>query len=266
MNIKDRVVFITGGSKGIGRATAIKFSRQGAKIVLCGRTASDVLAAEKMILDEGGEVLALVGDVTRIEDCQSMVKATIDRYHRLDILINNAGKSMRGLFEHTSLDVCHQIIAINFSGSVNMTHVALPYLKAQRGSLVFISSLSGLKGLPMIAPYSSAKMALTGFSESLRAEISHKDLHIGIIYVGFTENDEGKTILDSQGNAIAIQRQKNFSTQDQVAKAILTNVQYRRKVQVLTPLGHLMSFFYRFFPKLSSRLIEKYAMKSKMYR
>jgi short-subunit dehydrogenase len=130
--------------------------------------------------------------------------------------------------------------------------------------VVFISSLSGLKGIPNIAPYSSAKMALTGLSESLRAEMHPHHVHVGIVYVGFTENDEDKTIYSATGKLIPLHRPKNNDTQQGVAKSILKAVQKRKTVLYLTALGKVTQVVYRLFPRLSGYLLGKIAMKSEM--
>lgn len=172
---------------------------------------------------------------------------------------------MRGSFLQTSLKTFTEIINVNFLGAVKMSQMALPHLMKTKGSLVFISSVSGLKGLPFIAPYSAAKMALTSFSESLRSELHSHHVHVGIIYVGFTENDQGKTILDGQGNLQPLMRKKNHHTQVQVAQHIVRSVKHRKAVMVLTPLGKLAAWFYRWFPRLSNILLQRFANKSKWY-
>jgi len=174
--------------------------------------------------------------------------------------------SMRGLFEDTHLDLFHKIMDINFGGAVNMTKFALPSLIESRGSVVFISSLSGLKGIPGIAPYCTAKMALTGFSESLRAEVSRHQVHVGILYVGFTENDGDKTIYSATGERIPLRRPKNNDTQQGVAKSVLKSVQKRKSIMYLTALGKVTKILYQFFPRLSSYFLRKVALKSEMYK
>jgi NAD(P)-dependent dehydrogenase (short-subunit alcohol dehydrogenase family) len=263
---QNKVVLITGGGKGIGRATAIAFVRAGAKVAICGRQKADLDQTQAYLENIGGDCFAIPGDVTKIDECQRIISQVVAHYGRLDILINNAGMSMRGSFQTTQLEVFHQIMAVNFSGAVNMTHIALPYLLKHQGSVVFVSSISGLRGLPNLAPYSSGKMALTALSESLRAETRSQHLHVGIVYVGFTENDQKKTILDGQGNPIKILRPKHHATQAQVGRAILTMTHKRQKIKVLTPLGHLAGWAFRYFPRLSGYLLETFATKSRMYR
>jgi len=266
INLTDKVVIITGGSRGIGRETAKLFAQERAQVIITGRREEELKKTCSFIQSNGGNCDYFQGDVTDIDDCQRIVEAVIEKYHQLDILINNAGMSMRGLFEETHLDLFHKIMDINFGGAVNMTKFALPSLIESKGSVVFISSLSGLKGIPGIAPYCTAKMALTGFAESLRAEVYRHQVHVGIIYVGFTENDDDKTIYSATGERIPLHRPINNDTQQGVAKNVLKSVQKRKSVMYLTLLGKVAKIFYQFFPRLSSYFLRKMAMKSEMYK
>ena len=265
INLKDKVVIITGGSKGIGRETAKLFAKEGAKVIITGRSL-EPLKKTCALINTFGSCDYHQGDVINIEDSTRIVQAVYEKYHHIDVLINNAGMSMRGLFEETTLDLFHKIIDINFSGAVDMTKLVLPFIIESKGSILFISSLSGLKGIPGIAPYGTAKMALTGFSESLRAEIDHYGVHVGIIYVGFTENDPDKTYYSSLGDRLPLKRPKNNDTQESVAKHVLKAVKKRKHVMYLTGLGKVTQVFYRFFPRLSGYILRKFARKSKGYK
>jgi short-subunit dehydrogenase len=173
---------------------------------------------------------------------------------------------MRGMFEETELSLFHKIIDINFGGAVNMTKFALPKIIESQGSVLFISSLSALKGIPGIAPYGAAKMALTGFSESLRAEVFQHHVHVGIIYVGFTENDPDKTIYAATGALIPLHRDKNNDTQQGVARSVLKALVKRRPVMYLTFPGKLVNVIYRLFPRLSGYLLRRFGMKNARYK
>ncbi len=264
-NLKDKVVVITGGSKGIGRETAKLYAQEGAKVIITGRRLEPLQTTSRLI-NQTGTCDYVQGDVTSIDDCMHVVNTVVDKYGQIDVLINNAGMSMRGLFENTTLELFHKIMAINFNGAVNMTKLALPHLIKSKGNIVFISSLSGLKGIPGIAPYGTAKMALTGFSESLSAELHHHGVRVGIVYVGFTENDPDKTIYSATGESMPIHRPVNNDTQLGVAKSILKAVKKNKAVMYLTAAGKFAQCFYRFFPRLSGYILRKFAMKSEMMK
>ena len=172
--------------------------------------------------EENIDVLPVSGDVTSLEDCQNLIAQTISKYGQLDILINNAGKSMHGLFTDTNLDLFKTIMDINYGGSVTMTKLALPHLIKSNGSVVFISSVAGLKGLPYAAPYSASKAALKSFHESLRAELGSR-IHVGILYAGFTENDPDKVKYNAAGELVPSTREKFAATQVDVAKSSLAS-------------------------------------------
>ncbi|MEA1910391.1 MAG: SDR family oxidoreductase, partial [Spirochaetota bacterium] len=249
-----KTVLVTGGAKGIGREISLLYGQAGCNLVISGRDLKALEQTAQKFRKNKIPVRIVKGDVTNIEDCKNLIEKTIETFGQLDILINNAGMSMRGLFENTNLQLFHKIIDINFSGAVNMTKFALPFLKDSRGSVVFISSISGLKGLPGIAPYSVAKMALKGFSESLRSEL-YKRIHIGIIYVSFTENDSNKMIYSQNGELIPLDRDKNSSTQNDVARSVINMTTKRKRQIVMTPGGKLANFFFTVFPSLTERLI-----------
>lgn len=265
-NFENQVVLITGGSKGIGRETAKMFAMQQAQVIITGRRIDELEKTSALINSEYGKCDYFQGDVTNVSDCQRIIGAVLDKYHRIDCLINNAGMSMRGLFETTTLDLFHKIMDINFTGAVNMTKLALDSIIEHQGSIVFVSSLSGLKGIPGIAPYCTAKIALTGLSESLRAELHRHHVHVGIVYVGFTENDQDKTIYSATGERIPLHRPKNNDTQQGVAKSVVKMVRKRKSMMYLTCLGKMTHIVYRFFPRLSNYLLRKMALKSEMYK
>ncbi len=266
VDLKDKVVIITGGSKGIGRETAKLYAKKGAKVIITGRSLDALVETSQLINDSFGKADYVQGDVTNIDDCKKVIEFVSNKYKKIDVLINNAGMSMRGTFEDTTLELFKTMVDINLMGSVHMTKLALPHLIESSGSIVFVSSLTGLKGMPGIAPYSTAKMALTGFSESIRAELYQYDIHVGIVYVGLTENDSHKTIYDAKGQRIPLRRTKNNDTQEDVARSILKMVRKRKTMMYLTSLGKIAKFFYKFFPRLSSYILRKYTMKSEMYK
>lgn len=265
-NLQGKIVIITGGSKGIGRETAKIFAVLKTKVIITGRRIEELKKTSDLINSQFGYCDYFQGDVTNLDDCQRIISAVLSKYQKIDVLINNAGMSMRGMFEETTLELFHKVMDINFTGSVNMTKYALPSLIANQGSVIFISSLSGLKGIPGIAPYCSAKMALTGFSESLRSELYHHHVHVGIIYVGFTENDDDKTVYSATGDLVPLHRDKNNDTQLGVAQSVLKAVQKRKSVMYLTALGKVSQLLYRIFPRLSNYLLRKFSMKSARYK
>ncbi len=272
-SLRGRTVLITGGGKGIGRETARLFAQSGCNLVISGRDRAALDAAAHTLrtgaagiapAPEGPAVLPVQADVTNSEDCRHLVEAAVERFGRLDVLINNAGMSMRGNFADTSLELFDKVIDINFTGAVHMTKYALPFLRAAGGSVVFVSSLSGMKGLPGIAPYGAAKMALTGFAESLYSEL-YREIHVGVVYVSFTENDPGKQMYAADGSTIPLKRDRNSSTQLDVARTIRRMVKRRQRRVVMTPLGKTASLLFALFPRATEFLISRLAARSALY-
>nr|HMT30829.1 SDR family NAD(P)-dependent oxidoreductase [Bacteroidia bacterium] len=157
--MKDKIVIITGGSSGIGLACAKRFARAGAKIVITGRDKTKLDAAIAILHNIHSDVFAVVSDVRNFNDCKLIIDETLSRFGRIDVLINNAGISMRGKFEEVHLDVFQTVMNTNFWGTVFCTKLALPHLLKTKGSVGGISSIAGKKGLPGRTAYSASKFA-----------------------------------------------------------------------------------------------------------
>ena len=138
-------------------------------------------------------------DVRDPEQCRRAVEATVERFGKLDILIASAGLSMRCYFEGTALDAMTEVVKVNFLGTLNMTHFALPHVKQARGSLVAISSLTGLRGIPSYALYGASKFAIHGLYEALRLELRRDGVHVGVVYPGFVDTPLRVNVLNADG-------------------------------------------------------------------
>src|SRR5215210_7705418 len=196
-----KVVIITGASSGIGKALALECAKRGYSISLAARNGEQLNAvAEQCIANHQADVLTTVTDVSKEQDCNALVAATVQRFNRIDILINNAGISMRAAFNDLHLDVIRQVMDINFWGTVYCTKYALPYLLQSKGSVVGVSSIAGYKGLPGRTGYSASKFAMEGFLETVRIENLKRGLHVLIVSPGFTASNIRRTALSKDGN------------------------------------------------------------------
>ena len=175
--MKGKVIVITGGSSGIGKALALEFARNGSKVVIGARNHEKLMEVAELIKIEGGELVYLAMDVSNENDCEKLIEKAVSHYGTVDVLINNAGISMRALFENTEVEVLKKLMNINFWGTVYCTKFALSYLLQQKGSVVGISSVAGIKGLPARTGYSASKYAMNGFLEALRIENLKKNPH-----------------------------------------------------------------------------------------
>ena len=176
---QDRVVLITGGSKGIGRETGRLFLDAGFRLVITGRDAAALdRAADDLGKDRRDRILMLPGDVSVEADCRRWIEQTVSHFGRLDILINNAGMSARGVFAETDLGVYRRLTGINFLGPVMMSRLALDQIRKNRGSILFVSTLAALKGLRVSRTTEQANflsppsVRLSGENSGLRVCIS----------------------------------------------------------------------------------------------
>jgi NAD(P)-dependent dehydrogenase (short-subunit alcohol dehydrogenase family) len=252
-----KVVIITGSSMGIGKATAKLMGSRGARLVINGRNPERLSRTEHMLRGQGYEVLAVQGDVSQVDDGKRLIESAVEHYGRLDILVNNAGMSSRGLFEELDPVVFRDMVDINFLGCVYTTRFAIPHLKSSQGSVVFISSVAGIRGLPENVMYCASKMALTSVAESLKIELAEYSIHVGILYVGITKNEADKQVIGKDGKPISLRSRENTraSTPEQVAQAIVRNIKRRKFKMILSGLGKLNFIANILFPRLVDRIL-----------
>ncbi|MBK5278719.1 MAG: SDR family NAD(P)-dependent oxidoreductase, partial [Bacteroidia bacterium] len=195
--------------------------------------------------------------------------ATLQHFGRIDILINNAGVSMRGITERLSPEVISTVFKINAIAPVMLAQMVLPHIRQTRGSIVFISSLAGLRGLPFIGVYCAAKMALTAIVESLQIENHSSGIHIGVVHVGYTEIERGKTVIGVNGESVSLQERQGFftATTEQVARKIIQSILIRKKRTIIGVPGKLYSFLVRYFPELVEWMVRRsYQKANKFYQ
>ena len=251
---EGKVVLITGSSRGIGRETAMLFAERGARIVLNGRDPARLAETLERMQRFGENVWSYPADVTDAGQCQAMIEAVLARFGRLDVLVNNAGLSMRGAFADLDPSVIEAVTRVNIVGSALPTRFALTALRETHGSVVFVSSLAGVRGFAGVSIYSAAKMALTGLAESIHAENVSEGVHAGVLFLAFTENDPDKTIMGPDGAPIRITRTAS-TTQRQAAEAVYRMVRRRSRKTYLTASGKYLVFMQRHFPRLTDAVI-----------
>jgi len=260
LNLKDEKIFhgkvaiVTGASRGVGFATAQELVLRGAKVVITARGEKRLLDSKAKLEAIGGEVMAVAGDVGKWDDAKRMVETAIGKFGRLDILVNNAGVSMRGRFDELSPEVCAQVAQTNLMGCIYPTKAAINHIIASKGNIIFISSIAGLFGLPVASIYCATKKALTGFAESLRIELIPKGVHIGVVYLGFTEHDPEKRILAADGALVPPDRPAHYS-QVHAASLIVKMLEKRKKQLIMTPIGILGGMIYRLSPTIIEKAI-----------
>lgn len=254
-----KVAIITGSSRGIGKAIALELAQQGALIVLNGRNKERLEETEKEIQQIHSKVISVCSDVSTKEGGQQLIDAAIQTFSRIDILINNVGVSMRGYVADLNPDVFKTVFDSNVLGTINPTIPAMKYLRETKGSLLFISSLAGIRGLPSLSAYCSSKMALRAIAESIRIEEAQHKIHVGLIYVGITDIEHNKETIAADGSKMILESRKNKKVQStaSVAKAVVKNINSRRFITVLTSIGKLNSFLQPRYPMLVEKIILK---------
>jgi short-subunit dehydrogenase len=249
---KDKVVIVTGASSGIGKAIANEFARNGSKVVLAARSEAKLSEIVKEIKDHNFDATYIVADVSREEDCKRLVERTIEKYGTVNILVNNAGVSMRATFHDVDLKVLHHLMNVNFWGTVYCTKYALPYLVAQKGSLIGVSSVAGFHGLPGRTGYSASKFAMHGFLETIRIENLKTGLHVMIIAPGFTSTDIRIHALTADGTeqGESPRDEHKLMPPEYVAKWVLKGIRKKKRNKLLTWDGRFTALFQRIVPAL----------------
>ncbi|MBI2606530.1 MAG: SDR family oxidoreductase [Deltaproteobacteria bacterium] len=258
---RDKVVVITGAAAGIGKATAMAFARQGARVVI-GDIDEPALgaAAEEIASATGAQTLGVRADVTDKSDCSRLVETAVERFGRLDVLVNNAGITMRAKLADTTPEVVEKVMRVCFNGTLYCTKYALPHILESRGSIVGISSIAGRRGIPGRTGYSAAKFAVQGFFESLRTEILRTGAHVLVVCPGFTSTGI-RASAGAAGDAAQVldpRRNERHMTADEVGERIMRAVRARKRDLVLTRQGHLTILLNRFFPGLADRLVYRH--------
>lgn len=261
--MNHKVIIITGASSGIGRALAEVYAVKGNCLVL-GARRLDKLEELALTLNSKCEgVIVVKMDVSKEEDCEKFIKCAVEKYGRIDVLINNAGISMRALFEDLDLKVLKQLMDVNFWGSVYCSKYALVHLLKSKGSLVGVSSIAGYKGLPGRTGYSASKFALHGFLETVRIENLKKGLHVLIACPGFTSSNIRNTALENNGEqqGESPRDESKMMSAEEVANHIKKAVKNRKRSLVLTTDGKLTVFLNKIFPKFMDKMVYNHMAK-----
>jgi short-subunit dehydrogenase len=259
---KNKVVVITGGSDGIGKALTDALLKQGAKVATCARNQDKLY--DLQLLHPGKALHTLVADVSSYNDCKNFIDSTIRVFGGIDILINNAGISMRALFKDLDVEVIEKVMAINFSGTLYCTKLALDSIMQRKGTIVGISSIAGFRGLPGRSGYSASKFAVNGFLEALRTEMLDSGVNVMWVCPGFTTSNIRHTALDRQGKSQgeSPMDEGKMMSSEECAAHILKAIVKRKRTLVLTFTGKRTVFMNKFFAGLTDKLTKKFFFKN----
>ncbi len=221
---------------GLGREMALQLATVRARLVLGARSADRLTEVAQECAHRGGQAVAQPTDVAEPEQCRALVDAALNRYGRIDVLINNAGIGMTARFDET-VDLSHyrRIMTTNYLGSVFTTHFALPHLKESRGRIGVISSLAGKTGVPLYSAYCGSKHALTGFFEALRIELETQHVTVTLIFPDFVATGIHERNINAMGELLGtdhgIDYRRAMSVEDCARKSL--DALARRKRQIL---------------------------------
>ena len=254
--LANKIVIITGASSGIGEAMAKEYAAQGAKVVLGARSVQKLQLLAGDIRSKGGQAAYCGVDVTDPAECKELIDTAVREFGGIDVLICNAGISMRAIFDDVELDVLHKLMDVNFWGTVNCCKYALPYLQASKGSIVGISSVAGLHGLPGRTGYSASKYAMTGFLETLRIENLKKELHVMIACPGFTASNVRFSALTADGSqqGETPRDEAKMMTADEVARIVAKGILKRKRLCLMENEGRATHFVKKFAPAFLDRM------------
>jgi Short-chain dehydrogenases of various substrate specificities len=256
---RHKVVLVSGGCSGIGRALALRFARAGARLAILDLDQAALDSLVQHLRDHlGGEALGLRCDVADADAVERAVALAVERFGGIDVLVNNAGITHRGTFAETGLGVFRKVMAVNFFGAVHCTRAALPSLLERRGQIVVLSSLTGFAPLLYRSAYNASKHALHGLFDTLRMELEGTGVSVTLACPGFTATDLRKNALVGDGSVTRQPVQvlgSQVASPVEVAEAIFQGAARRRRLLVLSNVNWRARLLARFFPRLFEKLL-----------
>jgi len=260
-NFTDKIVVITGGSDGIGKALVAQFLALGAKVATCGRNENklSLLATEF----PSSNLFTAQVDVSKQDQSEAFIKQVVDKWGRIDVLINNAGISMRALVSEVSVQTLQNVMDINFWGTVYCTKAALASIQQNKGVIVGVSSIAGYRGLPGRSGYSASKFALNGWLEALKTELYASGTHVMWVCPGFTTSNIRNAALDKNAKAQGESPMDEgaMMSSEQCATHIIHAIEKRKRSLVLTFTGKRTVFMNKYFPAWADKLVHHFFFK-----
>ena len=253
---KDKVIIITGASSGIGLATARLFAGMGAKLSLAARSIDRLESLASELTDDRSRILCIKTDVSVEEDCRRLIEETVRRFGKIDILINNAGISMRAPFLDVNLEVIEKLMNVNFWGTVYCSKYALPEILKTKGSIAGVISTAAYVAIPGRTGYVTSKYAIRGFLETLRIEHLNDGINILVFAPGYTASNVRNAALLADGSpqGYSPKDEGKLMSAEKVAEKLAYGLYRRKKEMILTALGYWDIWLYRRFPRLMDRV------------
>ncbi len=258
---KDKVIAITGGSSGIGKALIEQLLPLGAKIATCARNQGKLY--DLQVSHSTEPLHCVVADVSNYNDCKLFIDSTIKQFGGIDILINNAGISMRSLLKDADIDVFKKVMDINYFGTVYCTKLALDSLIERKGTIVGVSSIAGFRGLPGRSGYSASKFALNGWLESIRTELLDDGVNVMWVCPGYTRSNIRNAALNDKAQAQGESPidEAELMSPEECATHIIHAIEKRKRTLILTYKGKQTILVNKFFPSWADKLTRKFFYK-----
>lgn len=258
----NKVVAITGGSDGIGRALIDQLLPMGAKIATCARNQDKLY--DLQLRHSTQPLHCIVADVSKFNDCKLFIDSTIKQFGGIDILINNAGISMRSMLTDSELDVFRKVMDINYFGTVYCTKLALDSIIERKGTIVGVSSIAGYRGLPGRSGYSASKFAVNGWLEAIRTELMDKGVNVMWVCPGFTRSNIRNAALTGKGQAQGESplNESSLMSAEECAGKIIQAIAKKKRSAIFTFTDKRTVFISKFLPSLADKLTRQYFFKN----
>jgi short-subunit dehydrogenase len=257
----DKVIVVTGASEGIGRALCLALAPQRPKLAIAARNEERLNELMKEVESKGAQALIVPTDVTSEEACNRLIRMTIEKWGSIDVLVNNAGRTMWTNFEDiTDTSIFEKMMRLNYLGSVYCTYYALPYLKKSKGLIVAVSSVAGITGVPARTAYAASKHALFGFFDSLRIELDGTGVSVTMVAPDFVLSEIHRRALGHDGKPLGkspLQEDKIMTAQ-KCAAQIVKAMENRERLLLMS----LRAKVGRCIRLVSPRLVDNIAKKA----
>lgn len=260
MDIKGKVIWITGASSGIGEATAYQMAKIGSKLILSSNEPKELNEVKEKCINYGSACYAIPFDLTQSDEIPRIAQEAIDKYGKIDILFNNGGISTRAFVIDTPIDIDRKIMEINYFSGVRLTKCVLPVMKnSGEGHIVITTSIAGKFGFPLRSAYCASKHALYGFYETLRAEMAKSNIKVTFICPGRVQTKISLRALDKNGkpHAKLDEGQKEGIHVDLAAKKVIKAIKNNKRDVLIGGKELLMVHIKRFMPWLFAKIINK---------
>ena len=257
---KDKVIWITGASSGIGEALAIEFAKQEARLILSARREDELKRVAILTKLPELDIMILPFDLSDTRNASGLAAQILNKFGRIDILINNGGYSQRSEAGETSIDIDRQLMEVNYFSYVALTKAVLPYMKRQKsGHIIAISSIAGKFGFYLRSSYSAAKHALHGFFDSLRLETEKQGIKTLIVCPGKIKTNVSLNAVTASGatHSKMDESHEDAMSAEECAVQIISGILNNKEEIYIGGKEILMVKIKRFFPKFFGKLIRK---------